>query len=164
MSASSASPLSLGRQRVEREWINPSGHLSAAAFVVIGEKAIAPFLDGIGFSPTAIASSGTGPILKEMHVTYQREALAGQFIAIDLMVLAVGEKSAHAFMTLRADGDLKVATLELAIIKLDLKAKRAARWTGEEQARRFALARAHAALPRPAEAGRAIRFEPIPHS
>lgn len=155
------SPLSLGRQQVDAGSINASGHLTAAAYVVIGEKAIGPFLDHIGFSSAAIAASGTAPILKEMHVSYQREALAGHYIAVDLMVLAVGEKSAHVFLTLRGDGDLKVATLELALIKLDLATKRVVPWNKTEQSRLVALAEAHASLPRPAEVGRAIHFEPL---
>jgi acyl-CoA thioester hydrolase len=60
-------------------------------------------------------------------------------------------------MFMRTDADDIVATTELAIVNVHLVTRRAEPWTERQRATLAALASAHANLPVPPQAGRAIK-------
>jgi acyl-CoA thioesterase FadM len=152
------SPLvDLGRRTIDPAWINATGHLRAAEYVVVFEDAIGSFLDRIGCSAKDIRRTGTAPVLAEMHVLYRRELRAGETVAVSLQVLGLSERSAHVFLRMAETGSNELAaSVELVIVNLALDGRKPAAWSASQLAVLRVLAEAHAVLPRPTEAGRGI--------
>lgn len=152
-----AAPLVLHHVSVRPEWLNASGHMQASQYVVLFDEAIQPFLVRIGLSNAQ--ELGAAPFLLEMHTCYQRELRLGDEVHISLQALGMGGKSVHLIMFMRDGRDDVVATTELAIVNVDLGSRRAQSWTRQQQDTLAALMRAHAGLPVPPQAGRAIISE-----
>jgi hypothetical protein len=64
----------------------------------------------------------------------------------------------HLIMFMRDSCDEVVATTELAVVNVALDSRRAQPWTRQQQEALAALTSAHAGLPVPPQAGRAIAF------
>lgn len=152
-----AAPLVLQHVRVRPEWLNASGHMRASQYVVLFDEAIQPFLARIGLSnPREV---GAAPFLLEMHTCYQRELRSGDEVRISVQALGMGGKRVHFIMFMRDGREDVVATTELAIVNVTLESRRAQSWTRQQQDTLTALMSAHAGLPVPPQAGRAIVFE-----
>jgi carnitine 3-dehydrogenase / betainyl-CoA thioesterase len=78
---------------------------------------------------------------------------------VTTQVLDADGKRLHVFHEMRRDGDV-VATAEQMLLHVDTEAGRTVEASGEVAARVQELARAHAGLPRPERAGRAIGVRP----
>ena len=77
---------------------------------------------------------------------------------METTLLGHDEKRLHLFHALhRSDDDALVATAEQMLLHVDTAAERAAPARPEVLARLARIAEAHAGLPRPERAGRAIR-------
>jgi acyl-CoA thioester hydrolase len=151
-----AAPIVLDHVTVGSEWLNASGHMRASHYVVLFDEAIQPFLARIGLSNAQ--AGGAAPFLLEMHTCYQRELRLGDEVHISVQALGMGEKSVHLIMFMRDGRDDVVATTELAIVNVALDSRRAQSWTRQQQDALTALTSAHASLPVPPQAGRAIAF------
>jgi acyl-CoA thioesterase FadM len=149
-----AAPLGLHRVVVRPEWLNASGHMRAAQYIVLFDEAIEGFLVRTGLS--SAPEAGAAPFLMEMHTCYQRELRAGEEVDISLQVLGVGEKRLHLIMFMQKEGNDIVATTELVIVNVALESRRAQCWTPQQRDTLAALVGAHAKLPAPPQAGRAI--------
>jgi acyl-CoA thioesterase FadM len=147
-------PLVLLRVAVRPEWLNASGHMRAAQYIVLFDEAIEGFLARIGLA--SAPGAGAAPFLMEMHTCYQRELHAGEEVHISVQVLGAGEKRMHLIMFMQREGNDVVATTELAIVNVALESRRAQCWTPQQRGTLTALVGAHANLPAPRQAGRAI--------
>jgi acyl-CoA thioester hydrolase len=151
-----AAPLVLQQVTVRPEWLNASGHLRAAQYIVLFDQAIEAFLERIGLSGTQ--SSTAAPFLLEMHTCYLKELHEGDEVRIEVQALGVADKRVHLIMFMRTQAGEIAATTELAIANVALEARRAQPWTAEQRNALAALMRAHAGLAVPPQAGRAIVF------
>ena len=93
----------------------------------------------------------------ETHITFDREVGAGDPLRFESQILDATDKAIDCmhFMYHGDDGYL-AATNQLLYLHVDLDQRRVAAFGDEAQARVDAWRGAHAALPRPAQAGRAI--------
>jgi acyl-CoA thioester hydrolase len=151
-----AAPLVLQHVKVQPEWLNDSGHMRAAQYIVLFDEAIQSFLTRTGLSNAR--EVGAAPFLLEMHTCYQRELRSGDEVHISLQALGMAEKRVHLIMFMRDSRNDLVATTELAIVNVVLDSRRAQSWTRQQQDTLTALMSAHAGLPVPTQAGRSIVF------
>lgn len=151
-----ATPLVLHDVAVRPEWLNASGHMRAAQYIVLFDEAIEGFLERMGLANAPGADAA--PFLMEMHTCYQRELRAGEEVRVTVQVLGAGEKRVHFIMFMQREGTEVVATTELAIVNVALGSRRAQSWTPQQLATLAALVAAHEKLPLPPQAGRAIVF------
>ena len=151
-----AAPLPMHRVSVRPEWLDYSGHVRAGQYVILFEKATEHFLARAGLA--GAGELGAAPFLLEMHTCYLRELRLGDEAQISVQALGAGDKSLHLIMFMHTEADELVATTELAIVNVSLDTRRAQSWTPEQRHTLTALVSAHAALPVPAQAGRAIRM------
>jgi acyl-CoA thioester hydrolase len=151
-----ATPLVLQRVGIRPEWLNASGHLRAAQYIVLFDQAIEAFLERIGLS--GARNSAAAPFLLEMHTCYQKELHEDDEVRIEVQALGVADKRVHLIMFMRTQAGEIAATTELAIANVALEARRAQPWTAEQRDTLAALMRAHTGLAVPPQAGRAIVF------
>jgi acyl-CoA thioester hydrolase len=149
-------PLALQQVSIQPAWLNASGHVRAAQYIVLFDQAIEAFLKRIGLSEAQ--DTGAAPFLLEMHTCYQKELREGDEVVIEVQALGVGHKSVHLIMSMRAATSEIAATTELAIANVALRARRAQPWTAQQRDTLTALMKAHSGLPVPPQAGRAIVF------
>jgi acyl-CoA thioester hydrolase len=151
-----AAPLALQEVSIRQEWLNASGHLRAAQYIVIFDQAIEVFLERIGLSGGQ--DTGAAPFLLEMHTCYQKELHEGDTVRIEVQALGVAEKRVHLIMLMRTPTGELAATTELAIANVALQTRRAYPWTTQQRDTLTTLVKAHGGLPVPPQAGRAIIF------
>ena len=93
----------------------------------------------------------------ETHLSHLGQARAEERLHTTTQLLGHDEKRLHVFHSLyRTDDDALLATAEQMLLHVDTSAERVAPAPPELLARLDEIAAAHAALPRPERAGRAI--------
>ena len=118
------------------------------------DRAIEAFLERAGLSGAPNAKAA--PFLLEMHTCYQKELCEGDEVQIDVQALGATEKRVHFIMAMRTADDEIAATTELTIANVALSTRRTEPWTPDQRNALAALVQAHAKLPIPPQAGRAI--------
>jgi acyl-CoA thioesterase FadM len=99
----------------------------------------------------------------ETHLSHLREACAGDQLHVTTQVLGFDEKRLHLFHKLYHSGDdLLLAAAEQMFLHVDTTEGRARPAPPEILGRIAKLAAAHAALPMPKRAGRAIGIPAAP--
>jgi acyl-CoA thioester hydrolase len=150
-------PLPLIEASIEARRTNALGHLRAAEYVVLFDDAIMAMFPRLELTDASLLYEGTSPFLMDLHATYLRELRAGARVAISAQVLDVDQRRVRLILLMHeAAGGSACATCELAIINMDLAARRPVPWSAAQAATWTALRVAHAGLPVPAQAGRAI--------
>jgi acyl-CoA thioester hydrolase len=143
--------------RVEPAWIDYNGHLNMAYYNVLFDRAADAFLADAGLGPDYVATRRLSYMTAEIHVCYLREIFLETPVVVAVRALDVDEKRLHVFAELlHAEERWVSATSEQMYLHVDLTTRRTAPWPADV---RPALDRMKAladALPRPAEAGRAV--------
>jgi acyl-CoA thioesterase FadM len=110
----------------------------------------------LGVDAAYLAAAGSYYTV-ETHLSHLREAYAGDRLDVTTQVLGFDVKRLHLFHELHRSGDdVLLATAEQMLLHVDTTAGRAHPARPEILARIAKLAAAHAALPKPGRAGRAI--------
>ncbi len=106
----------------------------------------------------AYVAAGGSYYTVETHLSHLGAAFADDRLSVATQVVGVDSKRLHLFHVLeRAGEDRPLATAEQMLLHVDATAQRSAPAPPEIAARLARIAAAHAALPRPERAGRAIR-------
>ncbi len=149
-------PLRLVERLVRPEWVDYNAHLTDAHYLTLMGEAMDALYRLLGIDADYRKAGGMFYDV-ETHVQYLREAKAGEALYVETQVLATDEKRLHVFHCIRrrADDEL-VATGEQMHLHVATAAAAAAPIAPAARARLERIARAHAALPRPAQAGRRI--------
>jgi carnitine 3-dehydrogenase len=156
--ATMPAPLRVLDGRVAREWIDYNGHMTEARYLAVFSQASDVLLTTIGAGPDYVAS-GHSYYTAETHIIHRRELREGAPFYITAQVLGADAKRLHIWQVLyRARDGAAAASCEQMLLHVDAKAGRVCPALPHVRARLDALAAAHAALPRPAEAGRGIRL------
>ncbi len=155
---SEADPLRLHRDVVRPEWVDYNGHMSEPYYVLVFGHATDALLDHIGMDEAARRRTATSLYTVEAHINYLAEAHAGERLTIETQLLGHDAKRLHVHHAMMRDEDRRLlATTELMLVHVDKTSVKAAPFGPGPEARLTAIAAAHAALPRPKYAGRAIR-------
>jgi carnitine 3-dehydrogenase len=140
---------------VPPDWTDYNGHMNEARYLSAFSQASDRFMEIVGCDAAYIASGGSY-FTAETHLCHLAEAHAGDRIRVETTCLSGEGKKMHLYQEMfGADGTL-LATVEHMLIHVSLETRRAAPPSGAIAARLGEIAAAHAALPRPARAGRAV--------
>jgi carnitine 3-dehydrogenase len=141
---------------VRPEWVDYNGHMTDFRYTHVFGDATDALYRSVGIDD-AFRARGHMYYTVETHVVHGAEAKAGDPLYVLTQVLHVDEKRLHLFHTLyRRHDSVVVATGEQMHLHVDGKAAKATAVDPEIRARLEALAKAHAALPAPAQKGRSI--------
>ena len=160
-----AAPLDRYRDVVRSEWIDHNQHMNVGYYLVVFDFATDEFMQWIGLDAGHRAERGITTFCLEAHVTYHREVREGDPLRFTTHLLGHDDKRLHYIHAMyhARDGWL-AATNELMSLHVSGATRRAATMAPEILARLAAIQRAHDALPRPPQAGRAIGLANKPRS
>lgn len=154
-------PLALHTEAVRPEWIDYNGHMNVAYYVLAFDHATDALLDYLDLGVSYRQRANKSVFVIETHVTYDHEVHAGDPLRFTTQVLGHDAKRLHVFHHMyHATEGFLAATTELIMLHVDLAARRSAPMPDATLAKVEALARAHAALPKPPQAGRVIGIKP----
>jgi carnitine 3-dehydrogenase len=144
------------RTRVPAEWIDYNGHVHESRYLQLFGDATDALLAQLGVDAAYLAAGGSY-FTVETHLSHLRELAAGDAVEVTTQILDSDEKRLHLFhVLLRRGEEAPVATAEQMLLHVDAASGRSgpARDGVREGVER--LRDAHAGLPRPERAGRAI--------
>jgi carnitine 3-dehydrogenase len=148
-------PLALHTAAVASDWVDYNGHAHESRYLqVFGDTSDALFAY-LGIDADYLA--GGSYFTVESHLSHLHEALLDDRLAVTTQVLDYDARRLHVYHSLWREGDgALLATAEQLFLHVDAVARRAAPAGPSVLARVQRIAEAHAALPRPERAGRAI--------
>jgi carnitine 3-dehydrogenase len=149
-------PLQLHRRSVPAEWIDYNGHVHESRYLQVFGDATDALLGHLGLDADYLADGGSYfPF--ETHISHLRQLVAGDRVRVTTQVLGSDEKRLHVFHVLLREGEPDpVATGEHMLLHVDARSGRTAPVNGRVRENVERLRAAHACLPRPDRAGRAI--------
>ncbi|MCB6178991.1 carnitine 3-dehydrogenase [Rhodobacter sp. Har01] len=147
-------PLKMAEMQVLPGWIDYNGHMTESRYLFCASEVCDAFLRLIGAGMDYVAA-GHSYYTAETHIRHLDEAKLGDRVTGTLQVVKADEKRIHSFIRLSV-GDRPVATVEQMLLHVDMKAGRACAAAPEVLALLSPIAAAHAGLPLPEGAGRAV--------
>jgi carnitine 3-dehydrogenase len=149
-------PLRLHEARILSEWVDYNGHAHESRYLQLFGDACDALYRYLGIDDEYLVAGGSY-FTVETHLSLLREATAGERVVVATQLLDHDSKRLHVFHTLhRADDNAPLATAEQMLLHVDTAARRAGPARADLLARVERLAAAHALLPWPEGAGRAI--------
>jgi acyl-CoA thioesterase FadM len=153
----SQAPLPLLRTAVLPEWIDYNGHMSESYYVLVFGYATDALLEQIGMDAEYRGRTATSVYTVEAHITYLHELRVGEPLHVATQILDLDSKRVRTFLTMHhGTTGVLLATEELLLLHVDTRASRATPFAPEILGRLETLRAAHATLPMPDQAGRAI--------
>ncbi len=154
-----AEPLLLHETIVDPSWIDYNGHMTEARYLQVFADATDAFLRHVGVD-AGYLEGGHSAFTVETHVRHLREVAAFEPLDVLTQVLGADEKRLRLFHTMRhvTRGET-LATGEHLLLHVDTAEGRSCPWLEPVAGSVAAAATAHADLPVPAGAGRAIALE-----
>jgi carnitine 3-dehydrogenase len=140
---------------VQPDWIDYNGHATESRYLQVFGETTDALLRHLGFA----LDGGSIYYTVETHLSHLGQARAGERLETTTQVLGHDEKRLHVFHAILREGET-VATAEHMLLHVDAVTERVAPAPDDVLERVARIARAHAALPRPERAGRAIGVAP----
>jgi carnitine 3-dehydrogenase len=147
-------PVETIRRAIPLDWTDYNGHMNEARYLQAFGDATDRLMAIIGCDADYIANGGSY-FTAETHIRHLDEVHAGTRIHIDTHVLAGAGKKMHIFHRM-FEGDRLLATGEHMMIHVDLATRHASDPAPQIAEKLGQIARAHAKLPIPNAAGKAI--------
>ena len=152
-----AAPLDLHRTTVRPEWIDYNGHMNVAYYLLAFDHATDAVLDRFAVGKSYVEAENRSLFVVDAHLTYAREVTEGDPLRFASRILAADAKRLHLFHEMfHAEGGWLAATAEFMLLHVDLTSRRTCPFPDAVAVALTAQASAHAALPRPPQAGRAV--------
>lgn len=150
-------PLQLHQAIVPTAWVDYNDHMSESCFLLaFGDNADA-FFRYLGVNE-AYREAGHSLFSVETHIVHTGEAGLGDRVTLTLHVLGADAKRVHIMHVMtNADTGALLATGEQMLLHVDLNGGGVVPMPADLQERLRAIVSAHAGLPTPVAAGRAIR-------
>jgi acyl-CoA thioester hydrolase len=151
-----AAPLCLLETTVAPQWVDYNGHMSESCYLLVFGDNSDAFFRFIGIDE-AYRAGGHSLYTVQTHMHNLHEVAQGEPIRLTLQLLDADEKRVHLFHAMfhSINGEL-LATGEQMLVHVDMTEGRAVEMPLDLQQRVQAIRAAHAALPRPAQAGQPI--------
>jgi len=149
-----AAPLVMYQGQVLPGWIDYNGHMTESRYYFVNSEAIDNLLRTIGAGMDYVAA-GHSFYSAETHIRHLGEAKLGDQIRAEVQILSADEKRFRSFVRVMV-GEVCVATVEQLCLHVKMAEGKTVPAAPEVWARLEAIAKAHAALPLPEGAGRAI--------
>ena len=150
-------PLQLHQTSVQPEWVDYNGHMSESCYLLVFGDSSDAFFRFVGIDETYRDVGGHSFYTVETHLHNLREVALAAPLRLTLQLLDLDGKRVHLFHAMQHgdSGDL-LATAEQILVHVDMQQGRAAPILPPIQQHLQAILQAHAALPRPAQAGSSI--------
>ena len=154
---SETAPLLLLDMEVPADWLDYNGHMNIAHYTSAVDSAMDAFLDMIEMGEDYVRGRKSSMFMIQQHMSYIREMHKGERFVVCARLLDLDEKRYHQFMEFRSpDGAKLMATSENLLMHVDMEARKATPMPADRHAALKELLDAHAGLPLPHNAGRAI--------
>ena len=156
-------PFDAYRDVVRPEWIDHNRHMNMGYYVVVFDLATDEFMRWLGLDADHRRAQAVTTFCLEAHVTYHREVGEGDPLRFTTQLLGHDTKRLHYIHAMyHATEGYLAATNELMSLHVALATRRATSMSHSVLARLAAVQEAHAALPRPPQAGRTIGLTVAP--
>jgi carnitine 3-dehydrogenase len=151
-----AQPLGLHDAVVDASWVDYNGHMTEARYLHVFAGATDAFLRYVGVDADYLGC-GHSAYTVETHLRHLREVAGLEQLQVVTQVLGADEKRLHLFHTMvHAQNGETLATGEHLLLHVDAAAGRACPWIEPVAGRVADAVAAHASLPAPEGAGRAV--------
>jgi acyl-CoA thioester hydrolase len=150
-------PLGLYHTAIKPEWLDYNGHMNEAYYVLVFSHATDEFMDFAGQDAEYRNRTNSSIYTLETHVMYLQEVSEGEIVRVETQLLGYDAKRYRLFhhMYHENSSDL-LATAEHMLVHVDMSGPRSAPFPPELVETLEAIHKAHADLPAPKQAGRAI--------
>lgn len=143
--------------RVRPEWIDASNHMNLGYYLLVFEEAAKPFFAAVDLGQAYRARSAHALFAAETHITFDREVREGDPLRVESRMLDATDKALDCLhMMYHGEQGYLAATNQVLYLHVDLAERRVVPLGDEAMVRVAAWREAHATLPRPIQAGRAI--------
>lgn len=149
-----AAPLVMAQMQVLPGWIDYNGHMTESRYYFCNSETVDAFLRLIGAGMDYVAA-GHSYYSAETHIRHLGEAKLGDRLTGTLQIISADEKRFRSFVRIMK-GDEVVATIEQLCLHVDMNAGKTVAAAPEVWGKLKAIAEAHAGLPLPEGAGRAV--------
>ena len=151
-----AAPLCLLQTTVAPQWVDYNGHMSESCYLLVFGDNSDAFFRFIGIDEDYRAA-GHSLYTVQTQLHNLRECSQGDPIRLTLQLLDADDKRLHIFHAMfhGSSGEL-LATGEQMLVHVDMRQQRSVAMAPELLAKVQAIRLAHAALPKPAQAGQPI--------
>lgn len=149
-----AAPLVMWQGQVLPGWIDYNGHMTESRYYFCNSETVDNFLRMIGAGLDYVAA-GHSFYSAETHIRHLGEAKLGDHLRGELQIISADEKRFRSFVRIMK-GDACVATVEQLCLHVDMQAGRTVAASAEVWRNLKAITEAHAGLPLPEGAGRAV--------
>ncbi len=150
-------PFKSSLMTVQDEWIDYNGHMNVAYYIVLFDRCVDEGFHEIGLGPDYVKSRNASFFTVEMHVNYLRELPPRSPVHGTLQLLAFDPKRIRIYMELfHAEDGFLSASCEQLFLHVDMNTRRTAPFPDDILTSLESACQAHATLPRPKRAGRAI--------
>lgn len=154
-----AIPLIAWSGKVEREWIDDNGHMTAMAYPQVFHRRTGALFSAIGIDRSYIARRQLTVFQREFRLGYERELMLGDPIEMRSWLIAWDSKCIHHFHELWHIGKgVRAAFVEYMSLHVDMASRRTAPFPPDVRERLVTLADQYAAVPVPEGPGKAIRI------
>jgi acyl-CoA thioester hydrolase len=145
--------------RIEPPWIDYNGHLNVAYYNVLFDRAVDEIYAPLGLGPDYLKQNKHSTMVAEAHVRYLREIKLDDPVRVTVQLIDYDAKRMQLFeQLLHAEEGWLSATSESMTLHVDMAAKKVAPFPDTVLRALERLKAAHAALPIPDGAGRAIKM------
>jgi acyl-CoA thioester hydrolase len=141
---------------IQKDWIDYNGHLNMAYYNVLLDHGCDEAFELLGLGPEYARKRKLTTYTAEVHVCYVRELHLDHRVTATLQILDHDEKRIRFFQELRHVDGWLAATSENLMLHVDMAGPKVAPFPTDIMERIEEMAKAHAALPVPERAGRAI--------
>jgi betainyl-CoA thioesterase len=153
-------PLPVMDIEVPSDWIDYNGHMNDACYAIAFSRAGDAFMELIGLGPAGRSATKRSIFTLALVIRFIAEARLGDVLSVSVQLLECDRKRLRFWLEARKGGE-PVATSEQVLTCVDLSGERprAAEFPAEVAAKLEALARDHAELPTPLEAGQGLTLK-----
>ncbi|MBW8909415.1 thioesterase family protein [Mesorhizobium sp. RCC_202] len=150
------SPIITSPMGIEKDWIDYNGHLNMAYYNVLFDRGSDQAFELMGMGPSYAKDRRLTIYTAEVHVCYVQELHLDHKVTVSFQLLDHDEKRLRAYQEIRHVDGWLAATSEQLALHVDMAGPKVAPFPPDVMAKVEAMRAAHAALPMPERAGRAI--------
>ena len=144
---------------IEKDWIDYNGHLNMAYYNVLFDRCSDDAYEVMGLGPDYARERRLTIYTAEVHVCYVRELHLGDKVTATFQLLDHDAKRLRAYQEIRHVDGWLAATSESLSLHVDMSGPKVAPFPADVLEKVEAMRAAHADLPMPERAGRAIAIK-----
>ena len=154
-------PLDVYAAKVASEWVDYNGHMNDAAFAIVFSRSVDALMDRIGLDAAARKWTRRSLFTLQTMLHCFKEAKEGDALAVSCHLLEHDDKRMRVWLDMIDASGERLAASEQLLVSVELSegAPHAAPWGFETLAALDALAKLHASLPHPPQAGAGVAMK-----